>query len=34
MNQNPVAHARTFSFDHGWSRIARTEPPTSLELKA
>jgi hypothetical protein len=27
--QNPVAHARTFSFDRGWSQIARTEPPTS-----
>lgn len=25
--QNPVAHARTFTFDHGWSQIARTEPP-------
>ena len=24
---NPVAHARTFTFDHGWSQIARTEPP-------
>lgn len=25
--QNPVAHARTFTFDHGWSQIARTDPP-------
>lgn len=25
--QNPVGHARTFTFDHGWSEIARTEPP-------
>jgi len=25
--QNPVAHARTFTFDHGWSEIARTDPP-------
>ncbi len=25
--QNPVAHARAFTFDHGWSQIARTEPP-------
>ncbi|MCY1394486.1 hypothetical protein D9M71_94070 [compost metagenome] len=24
--QNPVAHARTFTFDHGWSEIAQTEP--------
>ena len=32
--QNPVAHARTFTFDHGWSQIARTEPPTSSEQKA
>lgn len=32
--QNPVAHARTFTFDHGWSQIARTEPPTSSEPKA
>lgn len=24
---NPVAHARTFTFDRGWSQIARTEPP-------
>lgn len=26
--QNPAAHARTFTFDHGWSQIALTEPPT------
>ncbi|HGM5016727.1 TPA: DUF3883 domain-containing protein [Pseudomonas aeruginosa] len=32
--QNPVAHARTFTFDHGWSQIARTEPPTLSEPKA
>jgi len=25
--QNPVAHARTFTFDRGWSQIAVTEPP-------
>lgn len=25
--QNPVGHARTFTFDHGWSEIARTVPP-------
>ena len=25
--QNPIAHVRTFTFDHGWSQIARTEPP-------
>jgi hypothetical protein len=25
--QNPVANARTFTFDHGWSQIAQTEPP-------
>lgn len=24
--QNPVARARTFTFDRGWSQIARTEP--------
>ena len=24
--QNPVAHARTFTFDRGWREIARTEP--------
>lgn len=24
--QNPVGHARTFTFDHGWSEIAITEP--------
>ncbi|WP_245004448.1 sacsin N-terminal ATP-binding-like domain-containing protein [Paraburkholderia sacchari] len=24
--QNPVAHARTFTFDRGWSEIAQTEP--------
>lgn len=26
--QNPVGHARTFTFDHGWSEIAQTAPPT------
>lgn len=25
--QNPVGHARTFTFDSGWSQIAQTEPP-------
>lgn len=25
--QNPAGHARTFTFDHGWSEIARTDPP-------
>lgn len=25
--QNPFANARTFTFDHGWGEIARTEPP-------
>lgn len=25
--QNPVGHARTFTFDHGWSELARTHPP-------
>ena len=25
--QNPIGHARTFTFDHGWSEIARTDPP-------
>ena len=25
--QNPVAHARTFTFDHGWREIARTDLP-------
>ncbi|KAB7772878.1 hypothetical protein CEK69_06335 [Xanthomonas sp. LMG 12462] len=25
--QNPVGNARTFTFDHGWSKIARTTPP-------
>ncbi len=24
--ENPVAHARTFTFDHGWAEIARTDP--------
>lgn len=27
--QNPVAHARTFTFDQGWSQIALSEPPES-----
>ena len=26
--QNPVGHARTFTFDKGWSQVARTEPRT------
>ncbi len=25
--QDPVSHARTFTFDRGWIEIARTEPP-------
>lgn len=25
--RNPIAHARTFTFDSGWSQIAQTEPP-------
>lgn len=25
--QNPVGRARTFTFDHGWCEIARTDPP-------
>lgn len=25
--QNPAGHARTFTFDRGWSEIARTDPP-------
>ncbi len=25
--QNPVGYARTFTFDRGWSEIAKTEPP-------
>lgn len=25
--QNPVGHARTFTFDRGWTEIAQTEPP-------
>ncbi|MDD3326575.1 MAG: DUF3883 domain-containing protein [Zoogloea sp.] len=25
--QNPIAHARTFTFDRGWGQIARTRPP-------
>lgn len=25
--QNPVGHSRTFTFDRGWSQIARTDPP-------
>lgn len=28
--QNPVGHARTFTFDHGWSEIAQTTPPTEI----
>ena len=32
--QNPVANARTFTFDHGWSQIAQTEPPDSSRPKA
>lgn len=25
--QDPIAHARTFTFDRGWAEIAQTEPP-------
>jgi hypothetical protein len=25
--QDPVAHARTFTFDRGWEWVAQTEPP-------
>lgn len=32
--RNPVAHARTFTFDNGWSQIAQTEPPKSSQPKA
>lgn len=32
--QNPVSHTRTFTFDHGWSQIARTEPLPPSEPKA
>jgi len=32
--QNPVGHARTFTFDKGWSQVARTEPPKSSQPKA
>ncbi len=28
--QNPVGHTRTFTFDHGWSEIAHTAPPTGI----
>lgn len=30
--QNPVAHVRTFTFDHGWTLIAQTEPPVPSQL--
>jgi hypothetical protein len=32
--QNPVGHARTFTFDKGWSQIAQTEAPESSQPKA
>lgn len=33
--QNPVGHARTFTFDHGWSQIALTEtPPATTQQEA
>ena len=32
--QNPVGHARTFTFDKGWTQVARTEPPKSSQSKA
>jgi hypothetical protein len=28
--QDPAGHARTFTFDHGWSEIAQTAPPTRI----
>lgn len=31
--QNPTTHARTFTFDHGWSQIAVTEPPADTKTK-
>ncbi|MBU1230268.1 MAG: DUF3883 domain-containing protein [Proteobacteria bacterium] len=31
--QNPVGLARTFTFDRGWSEMARTEIPVALNLK-
>lgn len=32
--QNPVGHARTFTFDKGWMQVARTEPPKLSQSKA
>jgi len=32
--QNPVGHARTFTFDRGWCQIAQTEPLESTQPKA
>lgn len=32
--QNPVGHARTFTFDKGWSQIARREPAESSQPEA
>lgn len=33
--QNPIGHARTFTFDHGWSQIALTEtPPATTQQEA
>ncbi len=31
--QNPVGHARTFTFDRGWGQIAQTEPVESSQPK-
>jgi len=31
--QNPVGHARTFTFDHGWRQIAQSELPVSSQPK-
>src|SRR5690606_26588298 len=28
--QNPAGQSRMFTFDHGWSQIARMEPPGSV----
>jgi hypothetical protein len=32
--QNPIAQARTFTFDHGWRTITQSEPHTTTPLKA
>ena len=30
--QDPIAHARTFTFDRGWAEIAQTEPPVRIDF--